>query len=53
VVDSLVSMVLEQRQEARKRKDYATADRIRDQLAEMGIAVEDTPQGPRWELKRS
>jgi cysteinyl-tRNA synthetase len=53
VVDSLVSVVLEQRQEARKRKDYATADRIRDQLAEMGIAVEDTPQGPRWELKRS
>ena len=53
VVDSLVSVVLEQRQEARKRKDYAAADRIRDQLAEMGIAVEDTPQGPRWELKRS
>ncbi|KUP98287.1 cysteine--tRNA ligase [Thermobifida cellulosilytica] len=52
VVDSLVSVVLEQRQAARRRKDYATADQIRDQLAEAGIAVEDTPQGPRWELRR-
>ncbi|MEY9214102.1 cysteine--tRNA ligase [Thermobifida halotolerans] len=52
VVDALVSVVLEQRQAARRRKDYATADQIRDQLAEAGIAVEDTPQGPRWELKR-
>ncbi|HLU98171.1 MAG TPA: cysteine--tRNA ligase [Thermobifida alba] len=52
VVDSLVSVVLEQRQAARARKDYATADQLRDQLAAAGIAVEDTPEGPRWELKR-
>ncbi|WP_030886731.1 cysteine--tRNA ligase [Streptomyces sp. NRRL F-5053] len=50
VVDALVSLVLEQRQAARARKDYATADAIRDELGRAGLAVEDTPAGPRWEL---
>ncbi|GAA1896603.1 cysteine--tRNA ligase [Streptomyces sodiiphilus] len=50
VVDSLVSLVLRQRQAARERKDYATADAIRDELKDAGLAIEDTPQGPRWEL---
>ncbi|RAY11377.1 cysteine--tRNA ligase [Actinomadura craniellae] len=51
VVDALVSVALEQRQAARARKDYAAADAIRDGLTAAGIVVEDTPQGPRWELK--
>lgn len=50
VVDSLVQLVLEQRQAARARKDYATADAIRDQLQQSGLVIEDTPSGPRWEL---
>ncbi|GEB52703.1 cysteine--tRNA ligase [Streptomyces cacaoi] len=50
VVDALVGLVLEQRQAARARKDYATADAIRDELGRAGLAVEDTPAGPRWEL---
>ncbi|MCM2577271.1 cysteine--tRNA ligase [Streptomyces meridianus] len=50
VVDSLVRLVLEQRQAARERKDYATADAIRDQLQQSGLVIEDTPSGPRWEL---
>jgi len=50
VVDSLVRLVLEQRQAARGRKDYATADAIRDQLQQSGLVIEDTPSGPRWEL---
>lgn len=50
VVDSLVRLVLEQRQAARARKDYATADAIRDQLQQSGLAIEDTPSGPRWSL---
>jgi cysteinyl-tRNA synthetase len=50
VVDALVSVALEQREAARARKDYAAADAIRAQLAEAGVAVEDTPRGPRWEL---
>ncbi|WP_101256676.1 cysteine--tRNA ligase [Streptomyces barkulensis] len=50
VVDALVGLVLEQRQAARARKDYATADAIRDQLQRSGLVIEDTPSGPRWEL---
>jgi cysteinyl-tRNA synthetase len=38
------------RAEARAGKDFATADAIRDSLAAAGIAVEDTPRGPRWQL---
>jgi cysteinyl-tRNA synthetase len=48
--DALVSVVLEQRQAARSRKDYAAADAIRDQLSQAGVVIEDTPQGPRWSL---
>jgi cysteinyl-tRNA synthetase len=47
-VDALVRMALEQRTAARARKDYATADAIRDQLTAAGVTVEDTPDGPRW-----
>jgi cysteinyl-tRNA synthetase len=50
VVDSLVALVLDQRQAARSRKDYGTADAIRDELQRAGLVIEDTPSGPRWEL---
>jgi len=53
VVDSLVHLVLEQRQSARDRKDYATADAIRDRLGRAGLEIEDTPNGPRWTLNRA
>jgi cysteinyl-tRNA synthetase len=52
VTDGLVSLALEQRQAARARKDFAAADAIRDELTNLGVSVEDTPQGPRWELTR-
>jgi cysteinyl-tRNA synthetase len=52
VTGGLVSLALEQRQAARAREDFAAADTIRDQLTALGVAVEDTPQGPRWELTR-
>jgi cysteinyl-tRNA synthetase len=52
VVDALVGVALEQRQSARQRKDYAAADAIRDRLQDAGVLVEDTPRGPRWELRR-
>ncbi|WIM96185.1 cysteine--tRNA ligase [Actinoplanes oblitus] len=48
VVDSLVALALEQRAQARTRKDWAAADQVRDQLKNAGIQVEDTPAGPRW-----
>lgn len=43
-----VESLIEKRQEARARKDWAEADRIRDELKEKGIVLEDTPQGIRW-----
>jgi cysteinyl-tRNA synthetase len=52
VVDALVSVALDQRQAARARRDFATADAIRDQLIAAGVVVEDTAAGPRWELAR-
>jgi cysteinyl-tRNA synthetase len=50
VIDGLVRVALAQRAAARERKDYAAADAIRDQLRAAGVAVEDTPEGPRWTL---
>ncbi len=51
-VDGLVGLALRQREAARARGDYASADSIRDTLENIGVVVEDTPEGPRWELKR-
>jgi cysteinyl-tRNA synthetase len=48
IVDSLVALALEQRAQARARKDWAAADSVRDQLKNAGVQVEDTPAGPRW-----
>jgi cysteinyl-tRNA synthetase len=52
VIDALVKFILQQRDAARARRDYATADSIRDGLENIGVMIEDTPQGSRWELKR-
>jgi cysteinyl-tRNA synthetase len=51
-VEGLVGLALRQREAARARSDYASADSIRDTLENIGVVVEDTPEGPRWELKR-
>lgn len=47
-LDSEIETLIEQRQEARKNKDWATADKIRDELKERGIILKDTPQGVTW-----
>src|SRR5580700_6152501 len=52
VVDALVALALRQREAARARGDYASADSIRDTLEASGVVVEDTPEGTRWELAR-
>jgi cysteinyl-tRNA synthetase len=50
LVDGLVQALLDQRAAARTRKDFEAADMIRNQLTDMGLTIEDTPQGPRWSL---
>ena len=50
-LDSLVRALIDQRQQARAERDFATADAVRDRLKEAGIAVEDTPSGPRWSVE--
>ncbi len=47
-LDSEIEALVEERQEARKNKDWATADRIRDELKARGIILKDTPQGVTW-----
>lgn len=47
-LDSEIEDLIAKRTEARKQKDFATADAIRDKLKEMGIILEDTPQGVKW-----
>ncbi len=47
-LDSEIEALIEQRTAARKAKDFKTADAIRDKLKEMGIVLEDTPQGVKW-----
>jgi cysteinyl-tRNA synthetase len=49
-INALVSGLLEQREEARANKDFAAADAIRNQLKAAGFELEDTPQGPKWNL---
>lgn len=50
-LEALIAEQLKARQEARKAKDFAKADAIRDALGEAGIAIEDGPQGSTWSLK--
>ena len=47
-MDGLIKLALAQREAARERKDFKAADEIRDQIASLGITVEDTTNGPRW-----
>ncbi len=47
-IEEEIEKLIEDRQQARKNRDFALADKIRDDLKDRGIVLEDTPQGVRW-----
>ena len=51
MLDSEVQNLIDERQEARRRRDFARGDEIRDELAGRGIILEDTKDGVRWKRK--
>ena len=50
--DELVQLLIDLREQARANRDWATADTVRDRLAEIGVALEDRPEGTTWRLAR-
>ncbi|MDO4557423.1 MAG: cysteine--tRNA ligase [Planctomycetia bacterium] len=48
----LIRLLIELRAEARKKKDFATADQIRNRLTELGVVLEDRPDGTEWSLRK-
>jgi cysteinyl-tRNA synthetase len=51
MLDSEVQSLIDERQEARRRRDFGRADEIRDELSRRGIVLEDTKDGVRWKRK--
>ena len=49
-IDGLMNMVLEHRKAAKAAKDWATSDKIRDDLKAIGIQIKDTKDGTEWTL---
>jgi len=50
VIEGLMRLIIEIRQSARERKDWATSDKIRDALKEIGIEIKDTKEGVEWRI---
>jgi cysteinyl-tRNA synthetase len=46
-----IDRLIEERHAARRRRDFAAADRVRDDLAARGVLLEDSPAGTRWKRK--
>jgi cysteinyl-tRNA synthetase len=51
-LDSEIEKLIEERQQARKNRDFATSDRIRDELKARNIVLEDTPDGVKWRFEK-
>ena len=51
MLDDEIQKLIDERQEARHRRDFQRADEIRDELIERGIILEDTKDGVRWKRK--
>jgi cysteinyl-tRNA synthetase len=48
----LLDLLVTVRNDARERRDWKGADQIRNQLKEIGVVLEDTPEGTRWKIER-
>jgi cysteinyl-tRNA synthetase len=46
-----IESLINDRNEARKDKDWGRADKCRDELTQMGVVLEDTPKGTEWKIK--
>ncbi|MEM2320595.1 MAG: cysteine--tRNA ligase [Candidatus Bathyarchaeia archaeon] len=53
LTNSLMEIILEVRQEMRRRKEWRISDEIRDRLQRLGFIIEDTPRGTKWRLKET
>src|SRR5574344_1195088 len=51
LIDGLITMILNYRQEAKAAKDWAKSDQIRDALAQLGVSIKDSKEGSSWNLK--
>lgn len=51
LLDGLISMILEVRQQAKSQKDWATSDRIRDDLQKLGVSIKDGKEGATWSIE--
>jgi cysteinyl-tRNA synthetase len=51
VISDKAQRLITQRDQARARRDWTTADRLRDELSAMGITIEDTPSGTTWKTR--
>lgn len=51
LINQVMDLLLEVRGRARQKKDWETSDFIRDALKDLGVTIEDTPQGARWQVK--
>ena len=50
VIEGLMKLILDIRRSARENKDWATSDKIRDELKEAGVEIKDTKEGVEWRL---
>ena len=50
-LEDKINDLIDQRESARKNKDFDTADKIRDEIEKMGIELKDTPDGVSWKIK--
>ena len=53
MLDTEIQQLIDERQEARRRRDFARGDQIRQQLAALGIVLEDTKDGVRWKRSKT